>query len=401
MKKFTQLYLDSYRGLSPATWMLALIILINRTGAMVLPFLGIYMTNALGFSLKETGIVLSFFGIGAVLGSLFGGWLTDKIGHFKVQLFSLVLSLPLFFLLPEFKNSMSLSAGILLLSFITETFRPANSVALTSYAKKQNVTRAFSLNRMAINLGFSIGPALGGLLAAISFNLLFYGNGLSVGIAAVVFYYFFRNRKKINTLTEEVENTKVKGKSPWKDHHFMIFSLLCCLYSIAFFQLLSTLPLFYREVHLLNEWDIGLLLAYSGLVVFSLEMFIVHLAERKLNSTWSIVLGSLLLSLSFILLNMNDSMWMLYLSMFVLCLSEILAMPFMAAVSIKRASKNRRGAYMGINSLAFSAAHILSPILGTGFAAMHGFENLWWATGILSVFTATGLYFIMKKMNIA
>src|SRR5690606_19922208 len=69
-----------------------------------------------------------------------------------------------------------------------------NSVSIAYYAKPQNLTRALSLNRMAINLGFSIGPALGGLLAAFSYNWLFYGNGISAALAGFVFYAYFRRR---------------------------------------------------------------------------------------------------------------------------------------------------------------------------------------------------------------
>ena len=56
------------------------------------------MTEQLGFSLSDTGIVLSCFGVGAMLESSLGGWLTDKKGHFTVQLFSLLLSAPIFFI---------------------------------------------------------------------------------------------------------------------------------------------------------------------------------------------------------------------------------------------------------------------------------------------------------------
>ena len=139
---------------------------------MVLPFLGVYMVAELKFTLSQTGVVLSCFGLGAMAGSTLGGWLTDKVGHFRVQLTSIILSVPIFFLLPLLKDVFSLSVGVFVLSTITETFRPANSVSISVYAKPENITRSFSLNRMAINLGFSVGPALGGILAAISFKLL-------------------------------------------------------------------------------------------------------------------------------------------------------------------------------------------------------------------------------------
>ena len=162
MKRYLQIYLNSYRGLTAPAWMLALVMFINRVGAMVVPFLGIYMTESLHFSLRDTGIVLSFFGFGSLTGSWLGGKLTDIKGHFKVQLVSLFLTVPLFFILPELKTPVSLAIGVYVLSLIAESFRPANSVSIAYYAKPENLTRALSLNRMALNLGFSVGPALGG-----------------------------------------------------------------------------------------------------------------------------------------------------------------------------------------------------------------------------------------------
>lgn len=369
---------------------------------MVIPFLSVYMTQSLRFSLKETGIVLSCFGVGAVCGSWIGGWLSDKTGHFKIQLFTLVGSIPVFCLLPELKTPLLLAGGVFLLSLITETFRPANSVAIASYTEPEYITKAFSLNRMAMNLGFSIGPALGGFLAVFSFNWLFYGNALTATVAAVAFYFFFRNLREIETKkTEPVEvepSITTNGPSPWKDGYFVLFSILCAIYAICFFQLLSTIPVFYRQIQHMPEWEIGLILAFSGFVVFSLEMPLVHAAEKKLNSSTVIIVGTLFCGLSFLMLLLPGKYLILYTSMFVLCVSEILAMPFMATVAIRRSSIAKRGAYMGMSSLAFSVAHIFSPYLGTTIADAYGFNTLWVCTGVVCVLTAIGFWAVMKKL---
>lgn len=403
MKRFLSLYLDSYRGLSKPIWMLSLVILINRTGAMVVPFLSVYMTQALGFSIKETGYVLSFFGLGAVTGSWLGGWLTDKFGFFRIQAISLFFIVPMYFVLPELRTVESLAIGIFFLSVISDTFRPANSVAIAYYAKPENLTKAFSLNRMAINLGFSIGPALGGVLASISYYWLFYGNALGSLLAGLVFYIYFNNRKtkfpKENTTSKTDVSTTEKAPSPYRDKKILLFSLLCAVYAICFFQLLTTVPLFYKEVHHMSEAEIGIILGYSGIFIVVFEMLLVQIAEKRLTISQVLVTGALLCGLSFIMLNLNGSIWMLYLSMSVLCVSEILAMPFMSTVIVKNSEESNRGAYMGLYSLSFSVAHIFSPFLGTFTVELFGFETLWWATGILSVIVAISLYFLMKTMK--
>jgi predicted MFS family arabinose efflux permease len=402
MKEFLRLYLDAYRGLSAPAWMLALVMLINRSGAMVIPFLGVYMINHLSFSLEDTGTVLSCFGIGAVAGSFAGGWLTDKVGHFKVQLFSLILTVPMFFLLPELNTVMKLAIGVFMLSLISETFRPANSVSIAYYSKPDNIIRSFSLNRMAMNLGFSIGPALGGFLAAISYTFLFYGNAIAAFLSAILFFIYFRNKKGNEKKVSEVavEETAVKERSPYKDVLFMLFSILCSIFTVCFFQLLSTLPLYYRAVYQMTEANIGVILAFSGVVVFLLEMLLVHIAEKRLSPRDIIVLGTLLCGFSFLILNLAHGMWVLYTAMFVLCLAEILAMPFMATITLQRSTLKTRGAYMGINALSVSVAHVFSPFIGTRVAAVYGFPVLWWGTAIVLLLTSIGFFFVMKRMKL-
>ncbi|MCX2451976.1 MFS transporter [Pedobacter sp. PLR] len=405
MKEFLRLYLDAYRGLSTPAWMLALVMLINRSGAMVIPFLGIYMINHLSFSLEDTGMVLSCFGVGAVAGSFAGGWLTDKVGHFKVQLFSLIFTVPMFFLLPELNTVVKLAVGVFILSVISETFRPANSVSIAYYSKPDNIIRSFSLNRMAMNLGFSIGPALGGFLAAISYTFLFYGNAIAAFCSAVLFFIYFRNRKgnektKEKAVLPESPEAVVAGKSPYKDVLFMLFSLLCSIFTICFLQLLSTLPLYYREVYQMTEANIGVILAFSGIVVFLLEMLLVHIAEKRFTSRDIMVMGTLLCGFSFLILNLAHGIWVLYMAMFVLCLAEILAMPFMATVTLQRSTIQTRGAYMGVNALCTSAAHVFSPFLGTRVAANYGFNVLWWGTAAVLLLTSIGFFFVMKRMKL-
>lgn len=401
MKVFLRLYIDTYRGLSPAAWMLALVMLVNRTGAMVLPFLGVYMSNVLGFAIREVGIVLAAFGIGAVIGSWLGGWLTDRFGNFSIQSISLFLSIPLFLIIPLFTTVASLAIAIGVLSLVTESFRPANSVSVARYAKPENITKAFSLNRMAINLGFSVGPAMGGLLASISYQWIFYGNALGSLCAAIIFTAYFKNKqtrpKRKRSIAAE-QSPATPPLSPYRDRRYITFSVLCFVYALCFFQLLSTLPLFYQKSHLMDEKQVGYILGFSGLVVVLFEMLLVHLAERRLSYSSSIFLGILLCGMSFALLPLAQGLLMLYASIFLLSISEIFAMPFMASVAIKRSTYTTQGAYMGLNALAFSAAHVFSPFIGTTVADIWGFPTLWWGTAIVLVATSALAYYIVKRL---
>lgn len=399
--KLIYLYTNSFKGLSKESWMLALVMLINRAGSMVLPFLGVYMTSHLHFSIENTGIVLSFFGIGSVIGSWLGGFITDKIGEYKVQSFSLLLSVPLFCLIPVFKTEVGVAAIILVQSIVSDAFRPANSVAITKYAKPENITRAFSLNRMAVNLGFSIGPALGGILSAISYEFLFFANALTALSAGILYIVFFKKRNKLARLkaqkVKEVIEIK-KDSSPYRDGKFLLYCFFCMLFSICFFQLFSTLTIFYKDTAHLSQQNIGYLLGYSGFVVVLLEMGLVQVAEKYFSLAVSMFLGTFICGISYAMLGFDHSMLTLIVSMSLLCVGEIWALPFMSTITALRSGKNNKGAYMGLNGISFSIAFIVTPYLGTLIAEKLGFTTLWIGTGILATAIAMAFYFIVPWM---
>lgn len=402
MRKIAQIYISAYKGLSSASWMLAIVMLINRAGSMVLPFLGVYMIKELQFSEAQTGYVLACFGLGSMIGSTVGGWITDRIGNFKVQYLSLLCSIPIFVLLPHFHSVTSLALMIFVQSTISEMFRPANSVAITMYAKPENLTRAFSLNRMAVNLGFSIGPAMGGLLAAISYTLLFYVNAAAAFIAAIVFITFFRGRKTNKGHIDDSnknEDIKVKKEvSPYRDKPYLVFSLFCTLYAIAFLQLLTTLPIFYEKAAHLDERQIGFVLGYSGLLIFLTEMLLIYIAEKLFSMRQAIFYGVAISAIGYGILAFDSGLVVIYISMTVLCISEMLAMPFTSAVAAMRAGSKNGGAYMGVNGLTFAIGFIVAPLLGTRIAAAYGYEVLWLGTAALVVIAAIGLNYSVKKM---
>ncbi|HTO15533.1 MAG TPA: MFS transporter [Edaphocola sp.] len=405
MKKIYGVYKASFHGLSHASWLLSIVMLINRAGSMVLPFLGIYMVDRLGFSIIESGIVLSCFGIGSLLGSWLGGYLTDKIGDYSVQVFSLFVSVPLFCLYPFYSTPLAIGMIVFVQSVISTLFMPANSVAISKYALPGNLTRSFSLNRMAINLGFSIGPAMGGFLSAVSYDLLFFGNALMALLAGLAFVLFFRKGhkveklEKIKTKQEKQAKKVIKELSPYKDFPFLIFTLICMGFAIGFFQLMSTLPIFYKEDLRMAQSMIGLLMATNGLTVFILEMPLVNFSETRLTIPQTMFWGSMFSAVSFLIIAFNPAYWMLFLGMILLSIGEILILPFMSSITAQRSGENNKGAYMGLNNLSISVAFVVTPLLGTQLISIIGFSNLWMATFFLFSTCAVAFYYFTPKLR--
>jgi MFS family permease len=124
-------------------------------------------------------------------------------------------------------------------------------------------------------------------------------------------------------------------------------------------------------------------------------MIIVHRLEKRPAIWQHVLLGTLLCGISYVLLNVFTSIFILLIAMVLLTFSEIFAMPFMISYTIRRAGEHNRGGYLGLYSMAYAAAFILAPYLGTKLISYFGYDTLWWAAGALSVVTAAGFYFTM------
>src|SRR3954462_1441556 len=181
-----QLYKNAYTGLSRNTWYLSLVMLINRSGTMVGPFMTIYCTQSLNFSITQAGSIMGLFGFGAIVGAMIGGRITDRLGFYPQQVASLFLGGLMFIITGYQHNYASLAISTFILSVCNESFRPANATAIAFYSKPENRTRSYSLNRLAINLGWAVGGAFGGIIASKNYHLLFWIDGFTNICAALL-----------------------------------------------------------------------------------------------------------------------------------------------------------------------------------------------------------------------
>src|SRR5690349_12651619 len=240
LRSAIQLYSNAFSGISRPIWWLSLIIFINRCGTMVILFMTVYLVDR-GYSEVQAGYVMAAFGAGAILGGYLGGRLTDRFGHFYVQVYSLLLNGILFIVLAYMTTYAQIMACVFILSTLGDAFRPANAAAIVAYSDEATRTRSYSLNRLAVNLGFGFGPGLGGILAQKSYTLLFWADGLTCIIASLMlFFVFFPVRY---THKERAEKQPVTpGESAWRDSIFLRGIGVFFLVALCFFQMFSIMP---------------------------------------------------------------------------------------------------------------------------------------------------------------
>jgi len=370
---------------------------INRCGTMVIVFMTIYATKELKYSVEQAGSIMALFGVGSLFGVLISGRLTDKIGYYKIMVGSLFMGGLLFIVLAQLKQFYPIAICTFLVSFFGEAFRPANMAAIAKYSKSENFTRSLSLNRLAINLGFSIGPALGGFLAQNNYKYLFYADGITCILAALVVAYFVKQKNDVTKKVVAVEAEKKKNISPFKDGPYLFFTFLGILYATAFFQMFSTMPLYYKDVHHLSEQKIGLLMAFNGISVAAIEMVLIYKIENKLKPLQFVMLGAFMLMMNYVVLLFATNFSWLIFSMLLITVSEMLAMPFMTTYMIQRAGPEKKGSYASVYSMTWSIAQIISPIIATQTIAKAGHNALWVVFILFGMAVTLGIYLLHRK----
>ncbi|MEO6346392.1 MAG: MFS transporter [Aquaticitalea sp.] len=393
-------YVNSFRGLSKEVWWLALITLINRAGTMVIPFLSLYLTTDLKFSLNDVAWIMSAFGLGSIVGSWLGGKLTDKIGYYKVMVFSLLVSGFLFIALQLLTTFATICIGIFILMSVADMFRPAMFVALSAYSKPENKTRSVTLIRLAINLGFSAGPAIGGLIiTTMSYGGLFWVDGITCIIAAITLLNVL-HPKKSKVLDVEVNDNP---KSAYTDKAFLIFLAAMVIFGVVFLQFLSTLPYFYKEGVGLSEFEIGLLMALNGILIFIFEMPLIKWVENKgFTKVGLMIFGLIMTTVSYLFLMYNSIIALIVINMIIITFGEMIVFPFSNAFSLKRSKRGLQGEYMALYSIAFSISHVFGHNLGFHFIDAFGFDNTWIlmiTLGTIGVILLFILKDFMKTLN--
>jgi len=368
--------------------------LINRSGTMVIPFMTLYVTQRLNFSLTQAGFIMALFGAGSIVGAFFGGKLTDKVGFQAVQLGALFGGGAMFIVVGYLTTFVSLGIGVFVLSMVNESFRPANSSAIAYYSKPENRTRSYSLNRLAINLGWAVGGSIGGFLAAHNFRLLFWVDGLTnIGAGLLLMKVLAMPRATRKEIKQQQLDNKHQRVSALSDKPYVGFILLTVLFAFCFFQMFTILPVYYRTKLHITEEQIGLLMAINGLIIAFTEMLLVYRLERSYKPYRFITIGVWLIGLAFGIFNMLPGQFMLaLLSMLIITIGEMLAMPFMNTYWISRSNDYNRGDYAALYTMAWGTAQIASPSIG-GFVADHyGFRLLWWIVMMTAVVAGIGYY---------
>lgn len=392
-------------GLPREVWILFTATLVNRSGSMVLPFLVLYLTRDRGLSAATAGLVIALYGAGGLIAAPVAGRLCDRFGPIRIMRASLLLSGSVLLLFPLARSFPAVLAAVLALALTSESFRPANMAIIGDLVTPAQRKTSFAVNRLAINLGMSVGPALGGILATISFFWLFLVDGITSLAAGMILLFSSLPRRRYSEdvrILEEMRSTRsLRPRTAFHDRRLLYF-LIAGVFPVAivFFQHISSMPLYLvRDLHLSAA-------AYGAL--FSVNTLLIVLLEVPLNTStahWphrrTLVFGAALCGLGFGALVFAWDFLTVAVTVVIWTFGEMFFFPGMAAYLTDISPGLRRGEYMGLSQMVMGLAFMVGPWAGTALLERLGGRAVWGTMFILGATAAALLARMPEPEHVA
>lgn len=401
-----RLYKDAFEGLNGEVWKLSFMMLINRMGTLILPFLTLYTTQELGWTAVQGASAASSFGLGSLAGAYLGGVLTDRIGYYKTMAYGLLIAGVLFFAAQYIDGYLALCLALFVSSLAADTLRPALYTGLAFITDDSTRTRAISLMRMAFNLGFAIGPAIAGLTIGIfGYRSIFILDGITCILAGIFLLRYIADhnvpRAAMAVVDEVIVEKQTAGGSPYRDPAFLVFLLSNVFMLTAFFSIVFMVPLYMKNDLGLTEAHVGVFYALNGMIVFVVEMPLIRYIEQQGYSKYRFMIyGAVMMGTGLLCLLLPVS-YLLALVFYLVLVSvgEIINFPFISTTAMERAQDTNRGKYMGLTSMSFSVAIIVSPKVGAYFLDAYGFDGLWLCMGLLNFLGVAGYLMVQSSFQ--
>ncbi len=394
LRALVRSYRDAFSGLPRQVWVLASCLFVNRVGMMVLPFLALYLSGERGYDVDAAGRLVALYGIGSILGVTAGGWLADRFGPRRVQLTSLALNALFLVVLAYARSTLAIGATIVATSLAADTFRPANGAAISAAVGPESRARAFTLMSLAVSAGLTFGLPLGGALAELDFEYLFWIDAGTALLAGVVLWRF---GEPDAVPVHATENPGQGAVSPWRDGHFLAFVALQCATATVLFQFFGALPVFLKHDLGLGEGEVGGLLALNSILIALFEMLVVRRIEQRAPLPL-VALGSFGICVGYGLNAFAHGPLGALLSVAVWTAGEMLFFPLAASFASSRAPAGAVGRYLSVFQLGFAVSFVLAPLVGTALYENRGPRFLWASCAAMGVLVALCHWVLQRHM---
>ena len=388
-------------------WIVILGMFIDKLGGMlVFPFFGLYITSKYNVGMTEVGLLFTVFAVTGVFGSLIGGALTDKFGRKVIIIFGLVIS-AISSLMFAFAPNLNY---IYLAGFVVGLFGnvagPAHQAMIADILPEDKRTDGFGILRVIANLAIVIGPAIGGLLAARSYTLLFMIDIVTSSITAVIIFLLVPETKPVATSRPgektQADQTILETLAGYikvaKDQIYLIFIFGSILMVLAYMQMNTSLSVFLRDDHGIPDRGYGLLLSLNASMVVLFQFWITRKIKRFAPMkimTW----GMVIYAVGFSMYGFVSSIPLFILAMVIITIAEMLVSPVGQAVVAKLSPEDMRGRYMAVYGFSWTIPTAIGPLAAGLIMDNYNSNWVWYACGIIMLLSASIFAWLQLKAS--
>ncbi|MFI9551244.1 MDR family MFS transporter [Nonomuraea endophytica] len=373
-------------GLPKPFWALWSGTLVNRLGTMVLPFTGVYLTQARGLSVAAAGLVMALFGAGSLISQLLAGVLTDRIGRRATLAGGMLATAAAMMWLGYSTSLPSILAAMFVLGVVIDAYRPASNALVADLVSPAERPRAYGLLFWAINLGYAVGMTAGGWLAELGFLWLFWINAAtSVAFAVLVW----------RAVPETAPPPPAEGTAGGgfgtvlRDRVMVGFTLVVLGNAIMYSQTFTMLPVAMTKVVGLSTGEFGLAMALNGVLIVVVQPLVSNWLGR-LDAPVTLATGLAVMAVGFALTGFVTNVAMLALTIVVWTAGEIVTAGIVGTIVAALAPAHLRGRYSGLYGFAWSASTVLAPLAGSALLGVSP-GALWFTLGGIGMLSAAGM----------
>lgn len=383
-----------YREYPRTFWIILGASFVDRLGgALIFPFFALYITANYHAGMTQVGVLFSIIAITSVFGSLAGGAFTDKFGRKLIIILGLIFSAASTLLFAFAPNLRFIYLSGFIVGLFGRMAGPAHQAMIADVLPEHQRAEGFGLLRVAFNLAVAIGPAIGGLLAAKSYTLLFIIDVITSSLVAVFFFIAVPETKPAVSGQEDQqrEETLLQSLSGYlavtRDTLYMVFLFGSLLMVAAYMQMNSTLSVYLRDVHGVPDQGYGLILGINaGMVV--LFQFWVTRRIKGLPPMITMVLGVLLYAVGFTMYGFVAGMLLFIAAMVIITIGEMLIAPIGQSLVAALSPTAMRGRYMAVYGFSWTIPNAFAPLLAGVIIDRYNPNWVWYGAGLVLLCSA-------------
>ena len=346
--------------------------LVNRIGGFIVPYLAIVLRREFRLSASEVGLLLTCYGAGSLVSVLTGGVVADRIGRRLAMMASLFGGGALACLMGVAPSIRVFVPLLVVFGFVADLYRPAASSVIGDLLPPAQRAVGFAGLRTAINLGFAVGMAVGGLLADWSWRVMFAADGVTTILYGLIIYLFVPETRPGARGSARPET----GPSPWRDPVCLQLALTSFCFALAFHTNVTALPLTITVSAGYPAPVYGCLVGLNGLLIVLFEMSATD-ALRRFRRLRVAAVGMLLVGLGYAVTGLVLHWAWFLLTVVLWTAGEILSSPQKLAFIADWSPAESRGRYLGLIQATWSLATAVNPILFLPLYARLGERAFW------------------------